>query len=277
MCIALHLLALNCICHLTAYSCSLKRSAWSPSQSFLDISTLSNFIFEMKLGNLAKLKGQVPTPILVGLHFLHPSIGITAHLFLLSASCYSASSWSRNIAYVVGFVSLFTECFLPAMYHQVLNGDNGRAPIALVSHWSTWRAGTILELVLSLYACFPLISMRMTLIKILLSDPRYCLYCPMSRFQPPVVMMRSCLRFCVVSNIPPFPLPTHLSIICSVSVFHCRRFFYLSDSVVVLSSLGLYTEKDIAFLKSKVSTINKLFLNSDIPPKLRVRGWSQVF
>ncbi|XP_053247109.1 regulator of G-protein signaling protein-like isoform X2 [Podarcis raffonei] len=49
-----------------------------------------------------------------------------------------------------------------------------------------------------------------------------------------------------------------------------EKFFYLSDSVVVLSSLGLYTEKDIAFLKSKVSTINKLFLNSDIPPKLRV-------
>nr|XP_034979480.1 regulator of G-protein signaling protein-like [Zootoca vivipara] len=49
-----------------------------------------------------------------------------------------------------------------------------------------------------------------------------------------------------------------------------EKFFYLSDSVVILSSLGLYTEKDIAFLKSKVSTINKLFLNSDIPPKLRV-------
>ncbi|KAJ7332227.1 hypothetical protein JRQ81_014407 [Phrynocephalus forsythii] len=49
-----------------------------------------------------------------------------------------------------------------------------------------------------------------------------------------------------------------------------EKFFHLADSVVVLSSLGLYTEKDIAFLKSKVSTINKLFLNSDIPPKLRV-------
>ncbi|XP_060089055.1 regulator of G-protein signaling protein-like, partial [Heteronotia binoei] len=49
-----------------------------------------------------------------------------------------------------------------------------------------------------------------------------------------------------------------------------EKFFHLSDSVVVLASLGLYTEKDIAFLRSKVSTINKLFLNSDIPPKLRV-------
>uniref|UniRef100_A0A8D2KTI7 Regulator of G protein signaling like 1 n=1 Tax=Varanus komodoensis TaxID=61221 RepID=A0A8D2KTI7_VARKO len=50
-----------------------------------------------------------------------------------------------------------------------------------------------------------------------------------------------------------------------------EKFFHLADSVVVLASLGLYTEKDIAFLKSKVATINKLFLNSDIPPKLRVR------
>ncbi|XP_044295069.1 regulator of G-protein signaling protein-like [Varanus komodoensis] len=49
-----------------------------------------------------------------------------------------------------------------------------------------------------------------------------------------------------------------------------EKFFHLADSVVVLASLGLYTEKDIAFLKSKVATINKLFLNSDIPPKLRV-------
>nr|XP_020645394.1 regulator of G-protein signaling protein-like isoform X2 [Pogona vitticeps] len=49
-----------------------------------------------------------------------------------------------------------------------------------------------------------------------------------------------------------------------------EKFFHLADSVVVLTTLGLYTEKDIAFLKSKVATINKLFLNSDIPPKLRV-------
>ncbi|KAM6458362.1 regulator of G-protein signaling protein-like [Liasis olivaceus] len=49
-----------------------------------------------------------------------------------------------------------------------------------------------------------------------------------------------------------------------------ERFFHLSDTVVMLASLGFYTERDIAFLKSKVATINKLFLNSDIPPKLRV-------
>ncbi|KAJ6657365.1 hypothetical protein lerEdw1_002532 [Lerista edwardsae] len=49
-----------------------------------------------------------------------------------------------------------------------------------------------------------------------------------------------------------------------------EKFLYLADSVVVLASLGLYTEKDIAFLKSKVAMMNKLYLNSDIPPKLKV-------
>ncbi|XP_063155957.1 regulator of G-protein signaling protein-like [Candoia aspera] len=49
-----------------------------------------------------------------------------------------------------------------------------------------------------------------------------------------------------------------------------ERFLHLSDTVVTLASLGFYTERDIAFLKSKVATINKLFLNSDIPPRLRV-------
>ncbi|XP_058030670.1 regulator of G-protein signaling protein-like [Ahaetulla prasina] len=49
-----------------------------------------------------------------------------------------------------------------------------------------------------------------------------------------------------------------------------ERFLHLSDTVVMLASLGFYTERDIAFLKNKVTTITKLFLNSDIPPKLRV-------
>ncbi|KAM3840710.1 regulator of G-protein signaling protein-like [Vipera latastei] len=49
-----------------------------------------------------------------------------------------------------------------------------------------------------------------------------------------------------------------------------ERFLHLSDTVVMLASLGFYTERDIAFLKNKVATITKLFLNSDIPPKLRV-------
>ncbi|XP_048351754.1 regulator of G-protein signaling protein-like isoform X2 [Sphaerodactylus townsendi] len=49
-----------------------------------------------------------------------------------------------------------------------------------------------------------------------------------------------------------------------------ERFFHMADSVVMMASIGLFTEKDIGFLRSKVNTINKLFLNSDIPPKLRV-------
>ncbi|KAH1166971.1 hypothetical protein KIL84_016143 [Mauremys mutica] len=32
----------------------------------------------------------------------------------------------------------------------------------------------------------------------------------------------------------------------------------------------MYTERDVAFLKTKVATIAKLFLNSEVPPKLRV-------
>uniref|UniRef100_A0A8C6Y3W5 Regulator of G protein signaling like 1 n=1 Tax=Naja naja TaxID=35670 RepID=A0A8C6Y3W5_NAJNA len=53
-----------------------------------------------------------------------------------------------------------------------------------------------------------------------------------------------------------------------------ERFLHLSDTVVMLASLGFYTERDIAFLKNKVTTISKLFLNSDIPPKLRdFNGW----
>ncbi|XP_070604643.1 regulator of G-protein signaling protein-like [Erythrolamprus reginae] len=49
-----------------------------------------------------------------------------------------------------------------------------------------------------------------------------------------------------------------------------ERFLHMSDTVVMLASLGFYTERDIVFLKNKVTTITKLFLNSDIPPKLRV-------
>lgn len=34
-----------------------------------------------------------------------------------------------------------------------------------------------------------------------------------------------------------------------------------------------WSEMHIAFLKKKLQIISKLFLNSDIPPKLRVRPW----
>uniref|UniRef100_A0A8C3TA11 RGS domain-containing protein n=1 Tax=Chelydra serpentina TaxID=8475 RepID=A0A8C3TA11_CHESE len=48
------------------------------------------------------------------------------------------------------------------------------------------------------------------------------------------------------------------------------KFCHLADSAAVLATCGMYTEKDVAFLKTKVATITKLFLNSDVPPKLRV-------
>nr|XP_025042370.1 regulator of G-protein signaling protein-like isoform X2 [Pelodiscus sinensis] len=48
------------------------------------------------------------------------------------------------------------------------------------------------------------------------------------------------------------------------------KFCRLADSAAVLAACGMYTERDIAFLKTKVATITKLFLNSEVPPKLRV-------
>nr|XP_056700670.1 regulator of G-protein signaling protein-like [Euleptes europaea] len=60
-------------------------------------------------------------------------------------------------------------------------------------------------------------------------------------------------------------LPNDLSFYLEI-----EKFFHLADSVVVLASIGLYTEKDVAFLRSKAVTISRVFLNSDIPPKLRV-------
>ncbi|XP_067391278.1 regulator of G-protein signaling protein-like [Emydura macquarii macquarii] len=49
-----------------------------------------------------------------------------------------------------------------------------------------------------------------------------------------------------------------------------EKFCHLADSAAVLAACGMYTEKDVAFLKTKVATITKLFLNSEVPPKLRV-------
>lgn len=36
----------------------------------------------------------------------------------------------------------------------------------------------------------------------------------------------------------------------------------------------VWSEKHVAFLKKKFDMISKLFLDSDIPPKLRVRPWT---
>ncbi|XP_050756922.1 regulator of G-protein signaling protein-like [Gymnogyps californianus] len=48
------------------------------------------------------------------------------------------------------------------------------------------------------------------------------------------------------------------------------KFSRLADSVEALAAHNMRSEKEVAFLKRKVAIISKLFLNSDIPPKLRV-------
>uniref|UniRef100_A0A8C0HKN1 Regulator of G protein signaling like 1 n=1 Tax=Buteo japonicus TaxID=224669 RepID=A0A8C0HKN1_9AVES len=48
------------------------------------------------------------------------------------------------------------------------------------------------------------------------------------------------------------------------------KFSRLADSVEALAAHDMQSEKEVAFLKRKVAIISKLFLNSDIPPKLRV-------
>ncbi|XP_040983572.1 regulator of G-protein signaling protein-like isoform X2 [Aquila chrysaetos chrysaetos] len=48
------------------------------------------------------------------------------------------------------------------------------------------------------------------------------------------------------------------------------KFSRLADSVEALAARNMQSEKEVAFLKRKVTIISKLFLNSDIPPKLRV-------
>ncbi|NXU39906.1 RGSL protein, partial [Drymodes brunneopygia] len=52
-----------------------------------------------------------------------------------------------------------------------------------------------------------------------------------------------------------------------------NKFSKLADSVEVGAPSSTWSEKQIAFLKKKIEIISKLFLNSDIPPKLRVRPW----
>uniref|UniRef100_A0A8B9D1U2 Regulator of G protein signaling like 1 n=1 Tax=Anser brachyrhynchus TaxID=132585 RepID=A0A8B9D1U2_9AVES len=51
------------------------------------------------------------------------------------------------------------------------------------------------------------------------------------------------------------------------------RFSRLADSAEALAARDKRSEKEVAFLKRKAAIISKLFLNSDIPPKLRVRCW----
>ncbi|XP_064520300.1 regulator of G-protein signaling protein-like isoform X3 [Pseudopipra pipra] len=48
------------------------------------------------------------------------------------------------------------------------------------------------------------------------------------------------------------------------------KFSRLADAVEALAACNIVSERKIAFLKKKVAVINKLFLDSDMPPKLRV-------
>uniref|UniRef100_A0A8C3BKY1 Regulator of G protein signaling like 1 n=1 Tax=Cairina moschata TaxID=8855 RepID=A0A8C3BKY1_CAIMO len=49
-----------------------------------------------------------------------------------------------------------------------------------------------------------------------------------------------------------------------------NKFSRLADSAEALAAHNMRSEKEVAFLKRKAAIISKLFLNSDIPPKLRV-------
>ncbi|NXY16489.1 RGSL protein, partial [Atrichornis clamosus] len=51
------------------------------------------------------------------------------------------------------------------------------------------------------------------------------------------------------------------------------KFSRMADSVGALASHNMRSDKHVAFLKKKLDIISRLFLNSDIPPKLRVRPW----
>ncbi|NWZ40714.1 RGSL protein, partial [Brachypodius atriceps] len=51
------------------------------------------------------------------------------------------------------------------------------------------------------------------------------------------------------------------------------RFSRMADVMGAAAPRRMGSERQTAFLKKKLDIINRLFLNSDIPPKLRVRPW----
>ncbi|NXS15816.1 RGSL protein, partial [Mystacornis crossleyi] len=51
------------------------------------------------------------------------------------------------------------------------------------------------------------------------------------------------------------------------------KFSRLADSMEAVAPHGMWSQKHVAFLKKKLDIISRLSLNSDIPPKLRVRPW----
>ncbi|NWV60465.1 RGSL protein, partial [Malurus elegans] len=50
-------------------------------------------------------------------------------------------------------------------------------------------------------------------------------------------------------------------------------FSKLADTVQAVAHRFKRSEKHFGFLKKKLNVISGLFLNSDLPPKLRVRLW----
>ncbi|NWI60573.1 RGSL protein, partial [Calyptomena viridis] len=52
------------------------------------------------------------------------------------------------------------------------------------------------------------------------------------------------------------------------------KFSQMADSVEALAALNIHSEKQDAFLKKKLNIVSNLFLNSNMPPKLRVRPWN---
>lgn len=62
---------------------------------------------------------------------------------------------------------------------------------------------------------------------------------------------------------------------CSYKLLLCCRFRNLADAGTVMASAGMYGENDHAMLHQKADMMIKLFLKSEISPKLRVwqRSW----
>ncbi|NWI03726.1 RGSL protein, partial [Tichodroma muraria] len=51
------------------------------------------------------------------------------------------------------------------------------------------------------------------------------------------------------------------------------KFSRLADCKEAAAPRNMRSERHVAFLRKKLDIISRLFLNSDIPPKLRVRPW----
>ncbi|NXR20491.1 RGSL protein, partial [Cinclus mexicanus] len=53
-----------------------------------------------------------------------------------------------------------------------------------------------------------------------------------------------------------------------------NKFSKLADCKEAVAPHSVRSERHVAFLRKKLDMINRLFLNSDIPPKLRVSPWT---